>query len=126
MLYNKCERGNYMTNYFSKNLKYLREKKGIEQQELADELKVPRSTLSCWENDLRTPKIEQIQEIADYFNVNMDIISRDYSNNNYKEDDIKMLLDAYQGLSDTDKEFMRNMIIERRKLIDKQLEEKDN
>ena len=54
----------------------------------------------------------------------MDIISRDYSNNNYKEDDIKMLLDAYQGLSDTDKEFMRNMIIERRKLIDKQLEEK--
>lgn len=111
-----------MTNYFSKNLKYLREKKGIEQQELADELNVPRSTLSCWENDLRTPKIEQIQEIANYFNVNMDIISRDYSNNNYKEDDIKMLLDAYQGLSDTDKEFMRNMIIERRKLIDKQLE----
>lgn len=124
MLYNKCERGNYMTNYFSKNLKYLREKKGIEQQELADELNVPRSTLSCWENDLRTPKIEQIQEIANYFNVNMDIISRDYSNNNCKEDDIKMLLDAYQGLSDTDKEFMRNMIIERRKLIDKQLEEK--
>lgn len=122
MLYNKCERGNYMTNYFSKNLKYLREKKGIEQQELADELNVPRSTLSCWENDLRTPKIEQIQEIANYFNVNMDIISRDYSNNNCKEDDIKMLLDAYQGLSDTDKEFMRNMIIERRKLIDKQLE----
>ncbi len=113
-----------MTNYFSKNLKYLREKKGIEQQELADELNVPRSTLSCWENDLRTPKIEQIQEIANYFNVNMDIISRDYSNNNCKEDDIKMLLDAYQGLSDTDKEFMRNMIIERRKLIDKQLEEK--
>jgi len=113
-----------MTNYFSKNLKYLREKKGIEQQELADELNIPRSTLSCWENDLRTPKIEQIQEIANYFNVNMDIISRDYSNNNYKEDDIKMLLDAYQGLSDTDKEFMRNMIIERRKLIDKQLEEK--
>ena len=113
-----------MTNYFSKNLKYLREKKGIEQQELADELNIPRSTLSCWENDLRTPKIEQIQEIANYFDVNMDIISRDYSNNNYKEDDIKMLLDAYQGLSDTDKEFMRNMIIERRKLIDKQLEEK--
>ncbi len=113
-----------MTNYFSKNLKYLREKKGIEQQELADELNIPRSTLSCWENGLRTPKIEQIQEIANYFNVNMDIISRDYSNNNYKEDDIKMLLDAYQGLSDTDKEFMRNMIIERRKLIDKQLEEK--
>jgi len=113
-----------MTNYFSKNLKYLREKKGIEQQELADELNVPRSTLSCWENDLRTPKIEQIQEIANYFNVNMDIISKDYSNNHYKDDDIKMLLDAYQGLSDTDKEFMRNMIIERRKLIDKQLEEK--
>lgn len=113
-----------MTNYFSKNLKYLREKKGIEQQDLADELNVPRSTLSCWENDLRTPKIEQIQEIANYFKVNMDIISKDYSNIEDKEDDIRVLLDAYQGLSDTDKEFMRNMIVERRKLIDKQLDEK--
>lgn len=68
-----------MGNYFSKNLKYLREKKGLEQQELAENLNVPRSTLSCWENGIRTPKIEQIQEIAKYFNVDIDIISKDYS-----------------------------------------------
>ena len=69
-----------MENYFSKNLKYLREKKGLEQQELADNLGIPRSTLSCWETGVRTPKIEQIQEIADYFKVDIDIISKDYSN----------------------------------------------
>lgn len=69
-----------MTNYFSKNLKYLREKKNIDQQDIADKLNVPRSTYSCWENGLRTPKVEQIQDIANYFNVDMDIISRDYSN----------------------------------------------
>lgn len=70
-----------MINYFAKNLKFLRESKKIEQQKLADDLNIPRSTLSCWENGLRTPKIEQILDISKYFNVNIDIISRDYSNN---------------------------------------------
>lgn len=49
------------------NIKFLREKKGIEQQELADILNVPRSTLACWENNIRTPKLEQIMKIAEFF-----------------------------------------------------------
>ena len=68
-------------NYFSKNLKFLREKSNLDAQKVADDLNIPRSTFSCWENGLRTPKIEQIQEIANYFNVDIDIISRDYSIN---------------------------------------------
>lgn len=68
-----------MKIYFAKNLKFLRERKGLDQQALADKLNIPRSTLSCWENGIRTPKIEQIQEIADYFGVDIDIVSKDYS-----------------------------------------------
>lgn len=66
-------------NYFSKNLKFLREKKRLNQQQVADDLKVSRPAYTCWENGIRTPKIEQILEIANYFGVGMDIISKDYS-----------------------------------------------
>ena len=67
-----------MEIYLGKNIKYLREKKNLGQQEFADILKVPRSTLACWENNLRTPKLEQIVKIAEYFNTNLDIIYTDY------------------------------------------------
>lgn len=69
-----------MNNYFSKNLKYLREKKGLEQQELADMLNVGRSTISCWENGLRSPQMEYVLKLAQYFNVKDDFIFSDLSN----------------------------------------------
>lgn len=68
-------------NFFSKNLRYLRERKKLEQQDLAEQLNIPQSTLSCWENGIRTPKVEQIIDIANYFGVGIDIVSRDYSKN---------------------------------------------
>lgn len=71
-------------NFFAKNLKYLREKNNIDQLKLAEKLNVPQSTLSCWENGIRTPKIEQIMDIANYFNVDMDIISKDYNEEKLK------------------------------------------
>ena len=68
-----------MKNYFAKNLKYLREKKGLEQQELADLLNVGRSTISCWENELRSPQMEYVLKLADFFNVDNDFIFKDLS-----------------------------------------------
>lgn len=98
-----------MTNYFSKNLKYLREQKNMEQQDLAEAWNIPRSTLSCWENGLRTPKIEQIQDIANYFGVNIDIVSRDYSqinatitNNKDQKEILKQVLKSKGILDDDD------------------------
>ena len=70
-----------MKIYLGKNIKYLREKRNLDQQELADILSVPRSTLACWENDLRNPKLEQIVKIAEFFNTNLDIIYKDLENN---------------------------------------------
>lgn len=87
-----------MANYFAKNLKYLREKKGLDQQGLAEKLNIPRSTLSCWENGIRTPKIEQIQDIASFFNVDIDIISKDYSVNSLTEfSNLEVLFDKAKG-----------------------------
>lgn len=73
-----------MEDYFGKNLKYLRKKRNLGQDELAEILNIPRSTLSCWENGIRTPKIKKILEIAKYFNVGIDIISKDYEKENNK------------------------------------------
>lgn len=64
------------------NIKFLREKKKLDQQQLADILEVPRSTLACWENNIRTPKLEQIIKIAEYFNTNLDIIYDNFDNGN--------------------------------------------
>lgn len=62
------------------NIKYLREKKGLDQQQLSEILNVPRSTLACWENNIRTPKLEQIIKIAEYFKTDLDIIYANFDN----------------------------------------------
>lgn len=111
-------------NFFAKNLKYLREKRNLDQQKVADDLNIPQSTLSCWENGIRTPKIEQIIDIANYFNVEIDIISRDYSKNTNKTfDEYAVLFDKYKELSEDDKELIKNIIETRKKQIDKELGE---
>lgn len=85
-----------------KNIKYLREAKKMEQQELADKLNIPRSTLSCWENNLRTPKLEQIVKIAEFFKTDLSIIYDDLQlKTTYEptDDDLKNVLKE-KGLID--------------------------
>jgi transcriptional regulator with XRE-family HTH domain len=65
--------------YLGKNIRYLRKKKNIKQEELANALNVPRTTLSCWETGVRTPKIEKIIDIANYFETDLNIIYKDLS-----------------------------------------------
>lgn len=107
-------------NYFAKNLKFLREKKKLDQQKVADALNIPRATYACWETAKRTPKIEQILEVANYFNVDMDIISRDYSIQ--QDSDIspldELLYSKAKELSDEDKIVIMNVIDSIKKKID--------
>ena len=57
---------------FSENLKILREKKQMTQQQLADKLEISRSTIGMYENGSREPDFETLELIADFFNINMD------------------------------------------------------
>ena len=52
-------------NTINKNLKELRAKKGITQQELADQLYVTRQCISRWEQGKTLPDINNIEKIAD-------------------------------------------------------------
>ena len=62
-----------MSNYFGKNLKYLRDRQGIEQLELAKLLgRKSASSISEWEKGTYTPKSGVISDIAKIFNVKID------------------------------------------------------
>ncbi len=101
-----------MTIYLGSNIQYLRKKFNIDQDKLAQDLKVPRSTLSCWENGIRTPKIETIEKIANYFNVGMNIITKDYSSVeiNANSNLVNMLENNVDKLSDDNKKKIEEII----------------
>lgn len=112
-----------MSNYFAKNLKYLRKKKNIDQRIMAEELGVAQSTLSCWENGIRTPDLNMVSKIAKYLNVYDDFISNDLTKfNDNTFDETNVLFDKYKDvLTDDDKETIRFIIEKRKREIDKEL-----
>ena len=59
---------------FNTIFKQLRQNKNLTQEDIAKSLKVGKSTISMWENGNREPNFEMLEAIADYFNVNMDIL----------------------------------------------------
>lgn len=69
---------------FAKNLRYLREKSGMEQMDLARELgRKSASSISEWEKGKYTPKMGTLSQIAKIFNVNIDdLMERDLSKPN--------------------------------------------
>lgn len=66
---------------FSKNLKYLREKHGMEQIELANLLgRKSSSSISEWESGKYSPKIGVLSQIASIFHVELDdLMNKDLS-----------------------------------------------
>ena len=118
------ERRYRMGNYFAKNIKYLRTKKNIDQQVMAEDLGIAQSTLSCWENGLRSPDLDMISKIAKYLNVYDDFISKDLTSveNNNQFDETNILYDKYKDiLTDSDKNIIKTIIEERKRQIDEQL-----
>ena len=69
---------------FSKNLKFLREKKNMEQLELAEMLgRKSSSSISEWEKGKYTPRIGTLNDIAKIFKVDIDdLMTKDLSKNN--------------------------------------------
>ncbi len=57
---------------FAENLKYLRKQEGLSQQELADELQIPRSTLGDYERSHTEPNMEMLRKLATRFEVTLD------------------------------------------------------
>ncbi|UEG51949.1 LexA family transcriptional regulator [Mucilaginibacter daejeonensis] len=56
----------------SSNIKFLRKKKGLTQQQFADEIGIKRSLVGAYEEDRADPKYDLLKKIAAYFEVSID------------------------------------------------------
>lgn len=59
---------------FGETVKLLRNKLDITGEDLGKVLNVSKPAISNWENNNRTPDIEMLIKIADYFNVTLDYL----------------------------------------------------
>ena len=113
-------------NFISSNIRFLRLQKGLTQEELASIVNKSRVLISQWESDSREITTEDIIKLSNYFNVPMDaLVGKDLrinENNSYNETDV--LFDKYKDvLTDSDKNIIKAIIEERKKEIDKELNE---
>lgn len=75
-----------MRNNFNKNLRFLRKKKNLTQDDLAKRIDRDYTTIGKWETGDRTPKLEEVLKLANFFGVSpYDLISEDLSMQNAKE-----------------------------------------
>ena len=58
--------------YLAQNLKYLREQKGLNQNDLAEVLGVKQPTVGNWETEKREPELSMLVHIAEFFGVTLD------------------------------------------------------
>lgn len=106
-----------MTRFFNKNLKYIRQSKGISQQELAEKLNIDRSTISRWENDEMDVTVGNAIAVANYLNIPIEeLTSKDLTVEEQPTfDELELLFNKNKDiLTDDDKETMK-FIIEKRK-----------
>jgi len=67
-----------MGNYFSKNLKYLREQKDISKNKLSEMVGVNQTTIGRWETNEINPSIDNVEEVAKALNVELpDLLIKD-------------------------------------------------
>lgn len=67
-----------MNNYFTTNLKYIREQRGISQNKLAEMINVNQTTIARWEDENRIPTIEKAVDVSTALNIPLnDLIGRD-------------------------------------------------
>ena len=69
---------------FKKRLRELRERRGMTQKELAERLHISTAAMNMFETGKRTPSRETLENIADYFNVDIDyLIGREFGSTYY-------------------------------------------
>lgn len=74
-------------SYFSANLKYLRGKRDLSQQGLADAIGVKKSNIGSWEEGRATPNLEILMNLANYFSISIqDLLTKYISSDSLNSD----------------------------------------
>lgn len=114
---------------FSNVFRDLRIKSGLTQQEMADRLKISRSSIGMYENGEREPSFELLELIADYFNVDMNYLlgnkessehipdhyylnedAREMADFLFQNPEYKVLFDASRNVSKEDIETVKTIL----------------
>ncbi len=78
-----------MENNFASNFKHLRIQNGKTQEEIGKILNKDYSTIGKWELGQRSPTMEDVIKIAEYFNVSLqELICDDFVHNSKKNKEI--------------------------------------
>lgn len=71
---------------FSKNLNYYMNLRGKTQTDIINDLDINKSAISSWCNGTRLPRINKVELLANYLNINVsDLLGDNDENNNYFE-----------------------------------------
>lgn len=71
----------------SEKIYTLRRKKGLSQEQLAEEIGVSRQAISKWEGGLSTPELEKLKALCEYFQVTMDELTCDQEANTVRNEE---------------------------------------
>ena len=63
-----------MENYFMKNIKYIREQRGLSQNKLAEMLNVNQTTIARWEDENRIPTIDKAIQVSNILNIPLNLL----------------------------------------------------
>lgn len=65
-----------VVRYFGTNIKLLRKRKNLSQEDVAFTLALSRSTVKNYENNTASPKIDNLLAFSDFFNISIDTLLR--------------------------------------------------
>ena len=105
---------------FQERLKSMRLEAKLTQKELAEKLKIGQNTYSYWEKGIRKPVGENLNKLANFFNVSTDYL---LGNSNIKDqkqfdEDLEKSLDTFKSFDgkpmyDDDREKIREFLRKR-------------
>lgn len=96
-----------------KNLRLLRQKNGMSQQQLADVLGISQQSVNKYENHNIEPDITTLITLANYFGVSVDFLigkSENEDADNLISADEKHILNIYRGLDAAEKNCVKTVI----------------
>lgn len=94
---------------FSNRLKELRNEKGLSLRDLAEEIGTTKSTLSRYENDMRQPKQDVLEALADYFGVTIDYLLGRTNQKYFKSEDT-IAFHTKKKITDKDLKHLRSIV----------------
>lgn len=95
---------------FSKNLKHYIYISGKDRQDICNDLGIKYSTLSEWINASKYPRIDKIELLANYFNIEKSDLIEEKHEKYHLDNDIRRIQRAREKMPEKEKQKMMKMI----------------